>query len=222
VSASCSDDSDPSFPSTISAPPTSIGGTTGGPPDEEPDGTGSSSDSNPTEGPDPDGTSSSDPDPTGGAEPDVPVCNPADDLEPNNSEDSAHFLDNITDEDGSGSLVESILAGDQDVDWYAYMGKDVAFAYVDPTGALATDMSLRLCLFVECAIGATPAPDCINSVYDESPSGFRGCCNTGENAFVSIDLTCGGGGGDDSAFVLMRVDHGVADECVPYDLEYHF
>lgn len=174
-------------------------------------------------GPDPTTASSdSTSDATGGPEPEVPACNPEDDLEPNNIEDMAFVLDNITDNDGSGSLVESILAGDQDVDWFAYMGQDVAFAYVDPAGMLEASMDLRLCLYVECPSGLTPTPTCIDSSYDESPEGRAGCCKTGEGAFVSIDLTCPDGGGDDSAYVFMRVDRGHGDTCVPYDLEYHF
>ena len=162
-------------------------------------------------------------DPTGGAEnPDIPVCNPADDLEPNDIEDEASVLDNINDQDASGSLVDSILAGDQDVDWFAYQGYDIAFAYVDPAGTLSTDMDLRLCLFVECMIGTTPPPTCLGSVYEESPDGRVGCCDTGANAAVEIDLTCPGANDDDSAYVFMRVDRGRKDLCIPYDLEYHF
>lgn len=169
-------------------------------------------------------SSSGSEDPTEGVpSPEVPDCNPADDLEPNNTESQAHVLNNVTDQDTDGSLVASILAGDQDVDWFAYMGSDVAFAYVDPTGFIDADDDVRLCLYVECMIGYTPPPDCINSVYDESPEeGLVGCCDVGGDAFVSIDLTCVAGEGDDSAWVFMKVDRGTPDVCVHYDLEYHF
>lgn len=152
-----------------------------------------------------------------------PICNPADDLEPNEIEDGAIVRPNITDEDGAGGLIESILAGDQDVDWFTYMGKDVALAVVDPAGDLSADMSIRLCLFVECTAGTTKPVECANSIYDESPDGRPGCCNSGESAFVSIDLFCDTNGADDeSALVFMRVDQGKADLCVPYQIEYHF
>lgn len=191
----------------------------------DPSGAQSDAGTTTTAGGDPEEASSGSTDlPTGGdaPSPDIPVCNPQDDLEPNDGEDVAYMLNNIDDMDGSGSLVDSILAGAEDVDWLAYMGKDVALAFVDPAGMLETDMELRLCLFVECLIGFTAMPTCTDSIYEESPEGRVGCCNTGQDAFVSIDLTCTQGDGDDSALVLMRVDRGSTDVCVPYDLEYHF
>lgn len=152
----------------------------------------------------------------------APVCNPDDSIEPNNTEKTAYQLPNITDEDGAGGLLESILAGDQDKDWYWYKGTDVAFAYVDPTASLATEMSLRLCIFVRCRVGQTPPVECNNSIDATSPDGgLPGCCNTGKEPYVMIDLTCAGDG-DDSADVYMRVDQGYPEKCVPYDLEYHF
>lgn len=150
------------------------------------------------------------------------VCNPEDDIEPNNGENEAEKLPNITDDDADGSRIESILAGEGDVDWFAYMGSDVAFAYVDPASGIDADMELRLCLFVECTNGNTKPFTCTDSIYDESPDNtFPGCCNTGGSAFVSIDLYCDAGD-DDSAYVFMRVDQGHADVCVPYEITYHF
>lgn len=150
------------------------------------------------------------------------VCNPEDALEPNNIEDDAHKLPNITDEDAAGASVTSILAGSGDVDWFAYMGSDVAFAVVDPAGLLDADMELRLCLFVECTNGPTMPFTCLDSVYDESPElTLPGCCNTGGSTYVSIDLYCDAAG-DESAYIFMRVDHGRDDICVPYEITYHF
>lgn len=149
------------------------------------------------------------------------VCNPKDVEEPNNSEDSATVLPNITDNDGDGGVVESILGGSDDEDWFAYRGSDVAFAYVDPTGELMTNMALRLCIFVECENGFTEPPTCQGSVDAESPQYRKGCCNSGSAPFVSIDLYCDGDG-DDSAFVFMRVDEGYDNVCTPYTIEYHF
>jgi hypothetical protein len=202
-SSACSDDNDPL--STLSAP---IDTSSGAPP-------GTSTD---------DATSSTSDDPTGGTglPADRPVCNPADDLEPNEVEDEAYVLNNITDEDSSEDFVESILAGDVDVDWFAYMGQDVALAYVDPTGNLAADQEIRLCIFVECADGNTMPFTCEDSSYDESPDGRPGCCDTGVSAVVSIDLECVNDSGDESAYIFMRVDRGHPDECVPYDIDYHF
>ncbi|MDC0668621.1 hypothetical protein [Nannocystis radixulma] len=199
--------------STLSAP---IGTSSGAPP-------GTSTDDATTGAAD-DSTSSTSDDPTGstGLPADRPVCNPVDDLEPNEIEDEAYVLNNITDDDSSGDFVESILAGDVDVDWFAYMGQDVAFAVVDPTSSLAADQEIRLCVFVECADGNTVPFTCVDSIYDESPDGRPGCCDTGVSALVSIDLYCGNDGGDESAYIFMRVDRGHPDECVPYDIDYHF
>lgn len=151
----------------------------------------------------------------------APVCNPKDVEEPNNSEQTATQLPNITDEDGAGDWIESILAGDKDEDWFMYKGTDVAFAYVDPTGELYAEMKIRLCVFVECVAGETLPFECSNSIDAVSPEGRMGCCSTSEDAFVSIDLYCDNDG-DDNAYVYMRVDRGYADECVPYDIFYHY
>lgn len=150
------------------------------------------------------------------------VCNPEDKFEPNEIEDEAWKLPNITDEDTAGEHVESILAGEGDVDWFAYMGSDVAFAYVDPASGIDADMEVRLCLFVECINGNTKPINCVDSIYEESPDlTIQGCCNTGGSAFVSIDLYCDASG-DESAYVFMRVDQGRDDICVPYEITYHF
>ena len=149
------------------------------------------------------------------------ICNPADSHEPNNVEDEAKKVPNITDDDSAGGIIESILAGQDDVDWFAYMGSDVAFAYVDPAGGLDADMELQLCLFVSCLTGPNPSLGCPGAIYDESPDYLLpGCCNVGGSTFVSIDLDCVGD--DDSAYVFMRVDQGHDDICVPYEITYHF
>lgn len=150
------------------------------------------------------------------------VCNPADNYEPNDIEDESKTLPNITDEDEAGGTFKSILAGEADIDWFAYMGTDVAFAYVDPFSGIDAHMELRLCLFVECVNGPTQPFNCLDSVYEESPDlVLPGCCNFGGSTFVSIDLFCNAGD-DDSAYVFMRVDQGNADMCVPYEITYHF
>lgn len=150
------------------------------------------------------------------------VCNPADDFEPNDFEDEAKPVPNITDEDSAGEHLESILAGERDVDWFAYMGSDTALAYVDPASGIDADMEVRLCLFAECVNGPTKPFTCLDSIYDESPElTLPGCCNTGGSTAVSIDLYCDAGG-DESAYIFMRVDQGTADICVPYEITYHF
>lgn len=216
----CSDDgtgplSAASLDPTAGASMSSVGTSSGGS-----DGTTGSSDGTSTGGstddPTTDGTEE-----TGSTGDEPVVCNPVDDLEPNELEEEAILLPNITDEDASGDLVESILAGEQDVDWFAYMGKDVILAVVDPAGTLASPMNLRLCVFVECVTGSVEPLDCLDGIYDESPDGLPGCCNSGESAFVSVDLYCSGSD-DESAYVFMRVDQGHSDQCVPYQLEYHF
>lgn len=159
--------------------------------------------------------------PDGSGEPPI-VCNPEDEHEPNNVEDDAKKLPNITDEDSAGAHIESILAGEGDVDWFAYMGSDVALAFVDPASGIDADMELRLCLFVECINGPTKPFTCTDSIYDETPDlTLPGCCNSGGSAFVAIDLYCEAGG-DESAYVFMRVDQGHDDICVPYEITYHF
>lgn len=196
--------------------PSSGSGPTGGTDAEEDDdgeGGGAESDDDPSGDP----LTTGDPDPT---VPDPIVCNPADIDEPNDLEELATVLPYITDDDADGGLVESILAGDRDTDWFAYLGTDVAFAIVDPAGDLAADMRLRLCLYAECAEGPTKVAQCMNSSYDETPELRRGCCNTGEHALVGIDVTCSND--DDSAYIFMRVDRGHADLCVPYELDYHY
>lgn len=204
---------------------------TADPDDLENTDSGSSSDmhegtSSPTEGTDTGAEDSpSDDESSGGSSEDggvAVVCNPADNYEPNDNENDAKKLPNITDADGPGEHVESILAGELDVDWFAYMGTDVAIAYVDPTSAIDADMEVRLCLFVECVNGPTMPVSCLDSVYEESPElTLPGCCNFGGSTLVAIDLYCDAGG-DESAYIFMRVDQGNSDICIPYEITYHF
>ncbi len=207
ITSACAD-VDPSGPESLGTSET-LGGSTGNPTD------GSSAEE--------DSTHSNDEGPADSGDEETPpiTCNPEDQHEPNNVEDEAKTLPNITDDDSAGGLIESILAGKDDVDWFAYMGSDVAFAYVDPAGGLDADMELQLCLFVSCLTGPNPSLDCTGAIYDESPELLLpGCCNVGGSTFVSIDLDCVGD--DDSAYVFMRVDQGHDDICVPYEITYHF
>lgn len=152
------------------------------------------------------------------------VCNPPDLLEPHDSERDALVLMSITDDDNEEGLVKSILGGAGDVDWFTFTGSDFFGAYVLPTGDLEADMSLRLCIYVECMGTSTDAFTCHGSVDDVSPELRRGCCVTGPDAAVAIDLYCGGDGplGSEDAQVYLRVDQGYTDLCVHYDLAYHY
>ena len=140
--------------------------------------------------------------------------------EDNGTQVTATPLPSIDDCDSSGSTVSAISSGMGDTDWTHYFGTDPALALctVDPTAQIDAP-GLRVCIFIICPTGTTTITSCTNGSPDTSPAGSPGCCTTSTTA-MTVKLSCGGT--SDSADVYMRVDQPSSDQCVPYDLAYHF
>jgi hypothetical protein len=146
--------------------------------------------------------------------------------EQNESETTAYKVkaEPIDDCDGSGDLVEGVLAGASDVDWYFYLGDDSSFCVVDPSRALTqSEDGLRLCKFVRCTdSSATTEFSCPSGTTPEtSPEGRDGCCGTG--AFDIDDVNCTGSF-DETTEVYIRIDQPDATSatCNGYTLTYHY
>jgi hypothetical protein len=140
-----------------------------------------------------------------------------DPLEPNDIEAQASDLGSFNDCDDSGSMVQGVLDGVDDVDWYRYVGSDDFGCVVDPTRLLTATHSLRLCKFAECTDGSTASVSCTDgSSPATSPDGRPGCCHT---LSFGMDVDCDAV--SDDATIYIRLDT-PGDACVVYDLEYHY
>lgn len=141
--------------------------------------------------------------------------------EPNESEESAIDLGNITDCDDQGGAAVGVLAGPDDVDWFRYHATDETGCSVDPSRSLTAGFAIRLCKFIQCDNAEENDFECPSGTTPEESPGLRpGCCSAGG---ISFDLTCGGSSiNSDNATVFIRLDNPDEYDCVPYMLSYHY
>jgi hypothetical protein len=137
----------------------------------------------------------------------------ADTDEPANDEKSAMNLGAIDDCDGSGSSVDGVLDGKNDVDWFVFWGKDTLGCIVDPFAS--SGVKARVCVFADCASATV---SCSSGTIAASPLGRPGCC-VSEGGQISLSLGCNGI--DDSASIYIRVDQAAQDVCQAYTVDYH-
>lgn len=156
-----------------------------------------------------------------GGEP--PVCNDAFSHEMNESELTAHELENqaIDECDSSGGSVQGVIAGPDDVDWFTYVGDDtLSLCQVDPAREITQSQSgIRLCKFIDCE-GDPATVGCGAGSSATSPEGLPGCCHS---SGFNVDLNCPGTLSED-ATVYIRIDQpgATASTCNEYTLNYHF
>lgn len=136
------------------------------------------------------------------------------------SEDSAHFLGMIDDDDDNGGNVMGVLTGPDDVDWFRYDGEDSFLDSVDPFRTIAASAGVRFCKFAECVDGLenTEFTCGEGASATTSPDGRPGCC--AESVIHVPDANCSGTMSDDMA-VWIRVDQADA-VCVQYAFDYHY
>jgi len=140
-----------------------------------------------------------------------------DPVEPNDVEAQAFSLGAFNDCDEKGSMIQGVLGGPSDADWYRYVGADDFGCVVDPLRSVTASNSVRVCKFAECTDGSAPGISCQNgSTPDTSPDGRAGCCFT---AGFGMDVDCDAT--SDDATVYIRIDN-PGDACVVYDIAYHF
>lgn len=142
--------------------------------------------------------------------------------EPNESEQQAVNLGNISDDDDDGDEISGVVDGAFDPDWYKYHGTDESITIVDPTRSLVTSAPIRMCKFFNCDNGEQAHFSCPSgSQSANSPDGRPGCCSMG--GFAVDDFICGGSQfNSDSATVFIRIDNPSNNPCVSYTLKYHF
>ncbi len=135
------------------------------------------------------------------------------------TEETAHFLGEINDNDGNGGTVMGILTGPDDVDWFRYDGSDDFGNVVDPFRTIAADSGVRFCKFGSCMNGLenTEFSCGEDASATTSPDGLPGCC---AEAVLPVDATCSGTISDDMA-IWIRVDQ-AEEACVQYAFNYHF
>ena len=146
--------------------------------------------------------------------------------EPNDTAASAHQLPSIDDKDlfQTWPHVCGVLAGKDDVDWYAYNGHDGG-GIVDPGRFFRDSDSLQVCAFFQCEKSTDSpkfsCPDATSSAT--SPSGMPGCCGLEPFKVVLDCLPSGGLFGKDNATVFLRVrSTDDSATCTPYELRYHY
>ncbi len=142
--------------------------------------------------------------------------------EPNETEQQAWNLGNISDDDGDQDSVSGVVDGAFDPDWFKYHGADESFTVVDPTRSLTASAPIRLCKFIDCDNGEEANFSCPSATQSaSSPDGRPGCCSMG--GFAIDDLVCGGSQfNSDDATVFIRIDNPANTPCVSYTLTYHF
>lgn len=136
------------------------------------------------------------------------------------TEDDAHLLGTIDDDDDNGGNVLGVLTGPDDVDWFRYNGDDSFLDSVDPFRTIAASADVRFCKFAECVEGLEITEfECgEGATATTSPDGRPGCC--AESVIHVPDANCSGTTSDDMT-VWVRVDQADA-ACVQYAFDYHY
>ncbi len=141
--------------------------------------------------------------------------------EPNEDEGEASELADQTCQAMPG-LIEGVLDGDADVDWFTYRavdGQGCGFDQLLSSHTLvAADVNVRMCVFAECDQGEADFDCPMMAMAEDSPDGLPGCCGTG---MVIFGFNCAGTPNETSDF-FVRVDQAPADSCVDYSVAYSF
>jgi len=152
---------------------------------------------------------------------------------PDDSAD-ARYLGEIEDDDDCGAILQGVLNGSSDVDWYYYHGDEHVFALVSPYRDRGTDQDIVMCAYLECDNGDTADITCptANSTEDTLEAGggaIPGCCTDGQATDFELNMTtveaCSIGGlGDDSANIYIKISGELlsATDCVDYDVAFNF
>lgn len=147
------------------------------------------------------------------------VC-PGDVEPPNESEENAVELGNITDDDDDFLAQAGVLAGATDVDWFHLHGADTFGHVSEPTLTILGGMQ-RSCVFLQCDEGgvALTTITCPKGTdVAITPQLRPGCCGTA--SFSITDFGCPGQ--DDSLEMWIRLDKPASDVCSEYDFQFHF
>lgn len=149
-------------------------------------------------------------------------CNPSDMYEPNDDVSESHYLGTIADDDEMGGTVVAGLEGDEDIDWYRYIGNDDAGSFVDPTRTVDASEAIRVCKYVACGDGPADLDACPEgSLSGSTDTGDPGCCIQGGSiSDFTIAFDCPGV--SDDATIYISIDSGPADVCTAYTMDFHY
>jgi len=144
-----------------------------------------------------------------------PAC-PQLDVDPRADEDSATMVDEVTCGNGNDLGVVGTLAG-PDTDWYTFLGNEVMFCPEQPAATAAADVTVQVCVFIECVEGDADNVSCADESSAADSSGGRpGCC--GDNQAQVANYDCGM---FQPRNVNAWVSVGTTEEvCVDYALSY--
>lgn len=141
--------------------------------------------------------------------------------EPDDDEASAQDLGEITDDDSDAVLVDGVLSGAQDHDWFRYHGLDTFGYVVSPTVKLTASAGVRLCQFIECDAGGVvmTGVTCPKGTVHALSGALRpGCCGT--SVFTLEEIACEGT--SDDATIYVRLDQADENVCVEYSLTVNY
>jgi hypothetical protein len=148
------------------------------------------------------------------------ACNDFGPGEPNESESDAVSLGEMGDGDDAKEL-EGLLDGHGDRDWYLFVGRDTATAWMGPGLEISGGtVPVRACFFASClnGLGKTELECKDGSTAMTSAAGLPGCCSY---ARFEVDLNCTSTISDDAAiYILVYTD--MENVCEPYTISYWY
>lgn len=149
-------------------------------------------------------------------------CNPSDMYEPNDDVAASHYLGSIGDDDALGGTVVAGLEGDEDIDWYRYLGSDDAGNVVDATRTVDATEAIRVCKYIACVDGPVDLAACPEgSLAGSTDTGVPGCCIQGGSiSDFRIEFDCPGI--SDDATIYISIDSGPANVCTAYTMDFHY
>jgi hypothetical protein len=145
---------------------------------------------------------------------DAIVCD-ADPNEPNDFDDDATPLGEISDNPADTLELAGVLDHADDVDWFSYHGTDVLGQTVAPTRTvIASGGTLEVCKFFTCDDGQAQVV-CPGGTTAATEGGMNGCCAMGGFAFDDDGIECIAGAFNTGGTVYIRLQSGSA-QCVDY------
>jgi hypothetical protein len=159
----------------------------------------------------PDAGGNTDPTPDGGD-----TC--VDNNDPGSSENTAKALPDTNDAQNDPIVVNGVLNGPVDVDFYKVNVADNFGHLLQPDTQIKTS-GVEMCVFVKCPGGSTSSVTCGGGgVAKKSDIGTDGCCATGPSG-ATPTWNCSGT--DDGATLFFRIKQ-TANKCAQYSFSYAF
>jgi hypothetical protein len=148
-----------------------------------------------------------------------PACRPLD-TDPHGDEASAYPLDPLDCGNGNDLGVAATIVGPE-TDWYTYEGAEAFGCPENPAVAVMADISLDVCVFLECIQGdASPLMCGMGNMNADSPDGRPGCCGVDQALIAGYDCF---GGFPSSKDVNVWISVGTGEAaCVDYAMSYAF